>query len=256
MRRRMRNRLLAVAMAVGVASCALAATAQEPGEQVGGRAQFAGMERVVGTVVSVAGDVVTVKAEDGSVYKLATTPNTRLIEGQAPVKVADLKAGDGAMALGNMDAPNKTLHAALVMVTDADTLKKMRENLGKTYISGRVTAIDLDNLKMTVMRPDGVSQTIGFDESTSFKRGGRMGRGNFAARGAGAATPLEGGESITLADIKVGDNVVGTGSLKGGVFVPGQLNVAEPRAGRGRSGARLGGTVQHPATPQPTTPQQ
>jgi hypothetical protein len=256
MRRRMRNRLLAMAMAVGVAGCTLAATAQEPGEQVGGRAQFAGMERVVGTVVSVAGDVVTVKAEDGSVYKLATTPNTRLIEGQAPVKVADLKAGDGAMALGNMDAPNKTLHAALVMVTDADTLKKMRENLGKTYISGRVTAIDLDNLKMTVMRPDGVSQTIGFDESTSFKRGGRMGRGNFAARGAGAATPLEGGESITLADIKVGDNVVGTGSLKGGVFVPGQLNVAEPRAGRGRSGARLGGTVQHPAAPQPTTPQQ
>src|SRR5665213_218757 len=91
MRRRMRNRLLAVAMAVGVASCALVATAQEPGEQVGGRTQFAGMERVVGTVVSVAGDVVTVKAEDGSVYKLATTPNTRLIKGQAPVKVADLR---------------------------------------------------------------------------------------------------------------------------------------------------------------------
>ncbi|HZL28717.1 MAG TPA: hypothetical protein VFC39_19485 [Acidobacteriaceae bacterium] len=252
MRRRMRNRLLAIAMAVGVASCTLAATAQEPGEQVGGRTQFAGMERVVGTVVSVAGDVVTVKAEDGSVYKLATTPNTRLIKGQAPVKVADLKAGDGAMALGNMDAPNKTLHAALVLVTDAATLKEMRENLGKTYISGRVTAIDLDNLKMTLMRPDGVSQTIGFDESTSFKRGGRMGRGGVAAGGAGAAAmaPAEGGESITLADIKVGDNVAGTGSLKGGVFVPGQLNVAEPRAGRGRSGARLGGTVQHPTTPQ------
>src|SRR5665213_2770345 len=182
MRRRMRNRLLAMAMAVGVASCTLAATAQEPGEQAGGRAQFAGMERVAGIVVSVAGDAVTVKAQDGTVYTVTTTPNTRLMKGQTPLKVADLKAGDGAMALGNMDAPNKTLHAALVMVTDADTLKKMQDNLGKTYISGRVTAIDIDNLKMTVMRPDGVSQTIGFDESTSFKRGGRMGRGNFAAR--------------------------------------------------------------------------
>src|SRR5665213_2526556 len=256
MRRPMRNRLLAIAMLVGLASSTLAAAAQEPGEQAGGRTQFAGTERVAGIVVSVTGDAVTVKAEDGTVYTVTTTPNTRLMKGQTPLKVADLKAGDGAMALGNMDAPNKTLHAALVMVTDADTLKKMRENLGKTYISGRVTAIDLDNLKMTVMRPDGLRHAIGFDESTSFKRGGRMGRGNFAARGAGAATPLEGGESITLVDIKVGYNVVGTGSLKGGVFVPGQLNVAEPRAGRGRSGARLGGTVQHPATPQPTTPQQ
>ena len=251
MRRPMRNRLLAIAMLVGLASSTLAAAAQEPGEQAGGRTQFAGMERVAGIVVSVAGDAVTVKAEDGTVYTVTTTPNTRLMKGQTPLKVADLKAGDGAMALGNMDAPNKTLHAALVMVTDADTLKKMRENLGKTYISGKVTAIDIDNLKMTVMRPDGVSQTIGFDETTSFKRGGRMGRGGFAAGVAAAATaPMEGGESITLADVKVGDNVVGTGSLKGGVFVPGQLNVAAPRPGRGQSGVRPGGTVQHPATPQ------
>lgn len=254
MRRLIRKEFLAIAMAVGLTGYMLSAAAQQPGDQAGGRAQFAGMERVVGTVVSVTGDVVTVKAEDGTVYQVTTTANTRVVKGQGTtVKVADLKAGDGAMALGNMDAPNKTLHAALVMVTDAETLKKARENLGKTYISGKVTAIDIDNLKMTLTRPDGVSQTIGFDESTSFKRGGRMGRGNIgAATGTSAPTaPLEGGESITLADIKVGDNVAGTGSLKGGVFVPGQLNVAAPRAARGQSGARLGGTVQHPATPQP-----
>ena len=247
MRIRIRNCFLFVAMAIFAGT----AVAQEPGEQAGGRAQFAGMERVAGTVVSVTGDAVAVKAEDGTVYTVTTTANTRVMKGQTPLKVADLKAGDGAMALGNMDAPNKTLHAALVMVTDAETLKKMRENLGKTYISGKVTAIDSDNLKMTVLRPDGVSQTIGFDETTSFKRGGRMARAGMGAGGAvPAMAPAEGGESITLADIKVGDNVVGTGSLKGGVFVPGQLNVATPRAGRGTNGARPAGTVQHPATPQ------
>jgi hypothetical protein len=253
MRRLIGKGLLAIAMAAGLATCSLAAAAQEPGEESGGRGQMAGMERVAGTVVSVTGDAVTVKAEDGTVYTVTTTPNTRLIKGQTPLKVADLKAGDGAMALGNLDAPSKTMHAALVMVTDAETLKKMRENLGKTVISGKVTAIDSDNLKMTIMRPDGVSQTIGFDETTSFKRGGRVRRGDFGAGGAAAATvppPVEGGESITLADIKVGDNVSGTGSLKDGVFIPGQLNVATPRAGRGAGGARPAGTVQHPATPQ------
>jgi hypothetical protein len=251
MNRMLGRRFLAVVMVAGLMGCSLAAAAQEPGEQAGGRAQFAGMERVAGIVVSVTGDAVTVKAEDGTVYTVTTTPNTRLIKDQTPLKVSDLKAGDGAMALGNLDAPNKTLHAALVMVTGAETLKKMRENLGKTYISGKVTAIDIDNLKMTVMRPDGVSQTIGFDETTSFKRGGRMGRGGSSAGGAaGAPPPVEGGESITLADVKVGDNVTGPGSLKDGVFVPGQLSVATPRAGRGTGGPRLGGTVQHPATPQ------
>ena len=176
---RIRNWVLIVAMT----ALSVAAVAQEPGEQAGGRAQFAGMQRVAGTVVSVTGDAVTVKAEDGTVYTVKTTPNTRVMKDQAPLKVADLKAGDGALALGNMDAPNKTLHAAMMMVTDAETLKKARENLGKTYITGKVTAIDIDNLKMTVTRMDGVSQTIGFDETTSFKRGGRMGRGNFGTGG-------------------------------------------------------------------------
>jgi len=263
MRRPVRKGLLAVAIVAGLIGGTLSTVAQEPGEQAGGRAQFAGMERVAGTVVSVEGDVVTVKAEDGALYKVTTTANTRLMKNQTQLKPADLKAGDGAMALGNLDAPNKTMHAALVMVTDAETLKKARESMGKTFISGKVTAIDIDNLKMTVMRSDGVSQTIGFDETTSFKRGGRMPRGGTGAGagGTGAAglaaamAPAEGGESITLADIKVGDNVTGSGSLKGGVFVPGQLNVAAPRAGRGEGGARGAGAGQRPATPQPATPQ-
>jgi hypothetical protein len=254
MRIRIRNWFILGAMTI----FSVAAVAQEPGEQGGGRAQFAGMERVAGTVVSVTGDAVTVKAEDGTVYTVTTTPNTRLIKGQAPLKVADLKAGDGAMALGNLDAPNKTLHAALVMVTDAETLKKMRDNLGKTFISGKVTAIDIDNLKMTVMRTDGVSQTIGLDETTSFKRGGRMGRGGIGSGTGTPATtaPAEGGESITLADIKVGDNVAGTGSLKGGVFVPGQLNVGLPSSRLRGVSMGNGNPAQHPATPPLAAPPQ
>ena len=174
--------------------------------------------------------------------KVATTANTRLMMGRGePAKVSDVKVGDGVLAMGNLDAPNKTLHAAMMFATPAEELKKLKENLGKTYITGKVTAIDAD----------GVSQTIGLDEGTSFKRGGRgmrMGNGMGAIMIQGgnpqvgaAAAAGGGGESITLADVKIGDSVVGQGSLKSGVFVPGQLNVVGQRTrGEGRPTAQNG----------------
>ncbi len=247
---RLRSSGLAVATVLAMALMlpALSVRAQEPGEQMvgpgGGRGQFAGMQRVVGEVTAISGATLTVKGEDGTTFQVVTTDNTRVMKGRGvTVKVADLKVGDGLMAVGNLDAPNKTLHAAMVMAQDAAEVKKARENLGKTYIMGKVTAIDVDNAKMTVKRPDGVDQTIGFDETTSFKRG-RVGRGGGGMGGMGgggdaatAGAPAATAESITLADIKVGDNVGGQGSLKGGVFVPTLLTVATPGQGRQRGGA-------------------
>ena len=244
--RRSSGLAIARVLAMGLMLPALSARAQEPGEQMvgpgGGRGQFAGMQRVVGEVTAISGSTLTVKGEDGATFQVVTTDNTRVMKGRGvTVKVADLKVGDGLMAVGNLDTPNKTLHAAMVMAQDAADVKKARENLGKTYIMGKVTAIDADNAKMTVKRPDGVEQTIGFDETTSFKRG-RIGRGGGMGMGGGgeaaaAGAPAATAESITLADIKVGDNVGGQGSLKGGVFVPTLLTVATPGQGRQRGGA-------------------
>lgn len=244
--RRQLVKVTALAMFVsGMLFPALSSRAQEPAEQGasgGQRGQFAGMQRAGGEVTAVAGATVTVKAEDGSTYQIVTTANTRLMKSRGvTVKLTDVKVGDGVMAAGNLDAPNKTLHAAMLFVVDAAQLKAQKENLGKTYIAGKVTAIDADNAKMTVQRPDGVAQTIGFDETTSFKRGrlGRepgMGGGIGTGNGTPAGTPAAAGESITLADIKVGDNVYGSGSVKGGVFVPAQLTVATPGQGRRRNG--------------------
>jgi hypothetical protein len=177
------------------------------------------------------------------------------------VKVADIKVGDAVGAMGVLDAPTKTVHAVFVGVIDAEQVKKARENMGKTYITGKVTAIDMDALKVTVMRPDGVSQVIGVDEQTSFKRGGRgmaamasgagviemggsgTGGGRASGAGSGGGTGTGGGngsgagagnggggESITFADVKVGDTVAGRGGLKNGVFVPTELGVMDPAA--------------------------
>ena len=243
--------MLAVMVCVGGVAWAQVQAIQEDAPPPG-RGAFAGMQRVAGEVTAVSGATLTVKTEDGSAMQIVTTDNTRVMKGRGvTVKIADLRVGDGVTAAGILDAPNKTLHAAMVFAMDAAQVKEMKENLGKTYIVGKVTAIDLDNAKMTVERPDHVAQTIGFDETTSFKKGGRGARMGGAGGGGGAGAGGEtGGESITLADIKVGENVRGTGSLKGGTFVPTELVVME-RGPRAAGDAASGGKARPSPNPNP-----
>jgi hypothetical protein len=261
-------KLLLIAAAVALPVTVLAQDEQD-GPRQGGVA-FAGGQMVRGTVTATTADHLTVKTEAGEVYQVALSANTRLSKDRQPVKMADIKVGDAVGAMGVLDAPTKTVHAVFVGVIDAEQMKKARENMGKTYITGKVTAIDMDALKLTVMRPDGVSQVIGVDEQTSFKRGGRgmaaiasgagvieMGGGGGAGRGMGAgpggtgagAGNGSGGESITFADMKVGDTVAGRGALKNGMFVPTELGVMDPAAmgQRRRRGADGTGSGTSPA---------
>ena len=241
---RRQGKWAAVALTLLLPLGAVSAKAQDSAAQGAGRGQFAGMQRIGGTITAIAGPQLTIKTVDGVVYQVVTTDNTRVMRGRGnPIKLADLKAGDGLMAMGNLDAPNKTIHAAMLISIDADQMKKMEEaqkqqlaDLGKTLIAGRVTAIDMDNATMTVERPDGVSQMIGFDEGTSFHRGQmRMSASGGQGIGAAAGSVTPTGESITLADIKVGDRVTGPGEVKSGRFVAKELSVMSPGNGRRRS---------------------
>ncbi len=282
-RRAIRSLAAGCALALAVAACGpgtLAAQDSAPEQGAGrdgGRGQFAGMSRAGGEVSAVAGNTLTLKTEEGRSMQVVVTDNTRVMKDRGPVRASDLHVGDGLMAFGNLDPEGHTLHAAVVMATDASELKAMRENLGKTYITGRVTAVNLDDARMTVERPDHVAQTIGFDESTSFKRavrrgtggggagaGGGEGRaggspggpggmgggmGTMAGGGAALERAFANGESITLADIKVGDMVTGTGAVKGGVFVPVHLLESPPGARRPRGGEGAAGAAAASAQP-------
>lgn len=202
---------------------------------------MAGMGRMVrGTITATAPDKLTVKTEAGDTYQVSINANTRLMKGRDPIKLTDVKVGDGVGAMGEIDQAGKTVHAMFVTVVDAEQVRKARENMGKTYIAGKITAID--ELKLTILRSDGVTQVIAVDEDTSFRKGGRgmqlMLNGGGADSSPAAAAP--GGESITLADVKVGDTVAGTGALKNGVFVPTQLGVNEPGQGAGGRRRRQG----------------
>jgi hypothetical protein len=236
--------------------------AQNPAGQDEGGAAFAGGQMVRGTVTATTADHLTVKTEAGEVYQVALSANTRVTRDRQPVKVADIKVGDGVGAMGVLDAATKTVHAVFVGVVDAEQVKKAREGMGKVYITGKVTAIDMDGLKLTVMRPDGVSQVIGVDEGTSFKRGGRgmaammSGSGvvdasSAPSSGAGAGSR---GESITFADVKVGDGVAGRGELKNGLFVPTELGVMDASARRRRNAEGRGAGAGSTATPAGAAP--
>lgn len=204
------------------------------------RGGIPGGQMIRGTISAVTGDHLTVKVETGQPYEIVITSNTRIMRQRQQVKLADLKPGDGVGAAGVLDAPTHTLHAAFLFAVSADDIRKAQENLGKTYITGRVIAID--DLKLTILRPDQVLQVIEVDEGTSFRKGGRgTGGGMFGGAESGspppqsgAATPraAETGEIITLADLKVGDSIFATGSLRNGAFHPVELRVSNPRRRR------------------------
>jgi hypothetical protein len=256
-RRRMLPCLLAMLVLVGTG---YGVAQGAPGQDTDGGAVAMGPQgrMVRGTVATATADGLTVKTENGETYQVVVTTNTRVMKDRQPVKLTDIHPGDGVGAMGVIDAPTKTVHAAALFVVDAAQIKKAREDLGKTYITGKVAAID--DVNLTIERPDGVSQKIMVDESTSFRKGGRRMRGEGFGMGAGPGMGEGGGqgqgapapaadpaESITLADVKVGDRVMGRGALKGGVFVPTELVVMDPSAMGRRRGQ---GSADAPSGPE------
>ncbi len=233
-----------------------------------GRGGGAGRGRGVrGTVVSASGSNVVLKTETGESWTVVATDNTRVNIDRQPVKLAELKAGDEVIAMGMPDDAKHEIHAMMIAGASAAQVARLRADLGKTYIVGKITAVN--DTKLTVLRADKVSQTITLDDSTSLKRGGRLPAefttigvgGGFGGGGGGnrrrEGTPNEtsggnpnsadGGESITLADVKIGDNIAGMGSVKSGFFVPTELhvNTPRPRPARGDGNVPAGPPPQH-----------
>jgi hypothetical protein len=284
MRRLAKSALVLVVITLGVATVATAQTTDAvpggagPQGGFGGRGGFGRMgQPVQGTVTAVSGGKITIKTDAGDTYDVSPAANARVMKDREAIQISDIKAGDVVTAMGQVDTTKKTVEAMMIRDVDAATAAKAKENLGKTYITGRVTAIDADSLKITVDRPDKVSQVIAVDEGTSFQRGmrgvaqdiqaaGGMGAGfggGFGGRGQGggrqgngqAAAPAA-PESITLADIKTGDVIAATGSVKNGSFTAQKMGVMQPRAGMqpGQRGRRMGegpGETAPPPSPPP-----
>lgn len=189
----------------------IAAVAQD---QERGPGRMGGGPGVVGKVTAINNDSVTVApANGGAAVTVKVSDSTRIFKDRQAVKLSDIKVDDTVFVRGQLNGNN--IDAVMLVVVNPEMMQRMqqgggmqfnREDLGKKFIAGQVKAIN--ETKLTITRPDNQDQDIEVDENTSFKRGT---------------------ESITLADIKVGDFVRGQGALKDGIFVPKELNVGRPR---------------------------
>jgi hypothetical protein len=213
------------------------------GQRGGGRGWGGGMGRgLMGTVTEVAADHYTIKTDTGETYTIHYSANTRILKQQArsegvsqraggqggpggggggnppqAIKPTDIKVGDAVAAMGEVDAAAKSVGATMVMQIDPERAKQMREmqaNYGKTWLMGKVTAID--GIKVTLMgNVDNSSHSFVADENTTFRK--RR-------------------DPITLADIQVGDTVRVEGAVKEGSFVATAVNAMGPPP-EGASGA-------------------
>ncbi len=128
-----------------------------------------------------------------------------------PIKASDIKVGDAIAAMGEIDSSAKSVGAVAIVQLDperASQMQAMEANYGKTWLMGKVTAID--GVKVTLSGPDNAAHAFVADENTSFR---------------------ERRQPITLADIQVGDMVRADGALKDGVFTATTVNVMRPPQG-------------------------
>ena len=141
------------------------------------------------------------------------------------LKPTDIKVGDPIAAVGEADAATKSVGAVIIVLIDPERARQMREmqaNYGKTWLMGKVTAID--GAKVTLMGSmDNAPHTMMADENTEFRR--RR-------------------DPITLADVQVGEMMRADGAVKDGVFVAATIRVM---------GAPEGGTPRLPRTADPAT---
>jgi len=165
----------------------------------GGEGRFQG---VGGTITAIEKSKLSLKTMDGKAVTVNLTPDTRYRKDRQPATLADFKVGDTVMVGGDPAGENAWNARFVSSRTGGEA--EMREALGKRFIAGEIKSIEGTNL--TILRVDGVTQTITVDENTSFRKQN---------------------ESITLADFKAGDHVFGRGELKNGTFVAAVLNAGE-----------------------------
>jgi len=232
-----------------------------PGNGGGYGRRGGGMGRgMMGTVTEMTTDHFTMKTEIGEIYTVHFTADTRFVKqpprgaGGAPgeggygrgmgaggnppqrIRPADIKIGDAIAAMGDTDAAAKSIAAERVMLLDPETAARMQQmaaSYGKTWLQGKVTAINGTKITLTGAL-DNAAYTIVADENTTFRR--RR-------------------DPVTLADIQIGDNIRVEGAMKDGIFAASAINVGGMMGGTGPGGPSEP-PAGAPSGPPPSAPRQ
>jgi hypothetical protein len=185
------------------------------GQSRGGGGREGGPRPLFGKITAVHDGSMDITGQDGQVVTVKVTPQTEFRKDREPAKVSDFKVGDMIMVRGDKNADN-TVTATIVGGRMGggpggagpggrpDWMAQMG-TLGKDYVLGEVKSIEAP--KLTVLRTDNVTETLELNEETSLRRGR---------------------DSITMADIKVGDHLMARGAVQNDVFVPKGVTIMSP----------------------------
>lgn len=173
-----------------------------------------GSHPIFGKITAIHNGTIELAGPNGQTVTVKVTPQTEFRKDRQPAKASDFKVGDIVMVRGDQN-PDNTVTAKIIggrtngpgggPAAGGGGFFAAGGTLGKDYVMGQVKAIDPPRL--TILRTDNVTQTLELTEETTLRRGR---------------------ESITMADIQVGDHVVAHGAMQNNLFVPKGVMVMGP----------------------------
>lgn len=162
---------------------------------------------LVGKITAIHKGSIEIAKPDGTTATVKLTDKTEYHKDRQAAKLEDLKVGDLVFVRGEENADHSVTALLIGGRSGGGPEGDARAfgEMGKDFVVGEVKSIDAP--KLTVLRPDNVTQTLELNEETSLRRGR---------------------ESITMADIQVGDHVVVHGGVQNNTFVPKNVMVLSP----------------------------
>jgi preprotein translocase subunit YajC len=172
---------------------------------------------VVGKITAIKDGALELVTMDGARVTVKLTDKTEYRKDRQSAKLGDFKAGE-TVFIGTEGSGDQDLTAVAVAGRTGNApggpatggpgggmMTMGGGELGKDFVFGEVKSVDAP--KITVLRPDNVTQTLELNEETSLRKGR---------------------ESVTMADIQVGDHVFVRGGVQNNAFVPKMVMVIGP----------------------------
>lgn len=163
---------------------------------------------LVGKITAIHKGALELAKLDGTAVTVKMTDKTEYRKDRQGAKQGDFKVGEMVFVRGEENADH-SVTALLIGGRSGgggpEAGARAFGEMGRDFVVGEVKSIDAP--KLTVLRPDNVTQTMELNEETSLRRGR---------------------ESITMADIQVGDHVVVRGGVQNNTFLPKNVMVLSP----------------------------
>jgi Domain of unknown function (DUF5666) len=219
-----------------------------PAPQQQGRRGQGGERPLFGKITAMRDGAMDITGQDGQVVTVKVTAQTEFRKDREPAKAADFKVGDTVFVRGDPN-PDHTVTARMIGARSGGQgggpgggpgggrqggpgggMANLG-TLGKDYVAGEIKAIDAPRL--TVLRPDNVTQVLELNEETSLRKGR---------------------DSITMADIQVGDHVMARGAMGKDVFVPKGVMVMNAEQWKRMQEMAPAGNAAKPSGPEAAAP--